>query len=297
MFLDSHRATTIAQYRASINEWTAWCTKNDKVDLPYDDEDLIKCLSELADAGRSAPSLRNFVAALNCFCVSNGFERRTSAKLRTFLRVRNRKHQRYPVRPFYPDDIKAMCDLARFLYPPLRAARDVAMFIHFFASAERASELCALRVEHVVLLDTHKMIVRIPRSKGDPEGHGQHVAIRASRDPKYCPVTTMRTWLQLSGLTSGPVFQPIDKYGRLGSGGLHTSNVYRLVREYATQIGLGDHYGTHSFRRGNATAQDALGCDIEEIRTHLRHEHRDTTELYIEHDINWQRNVTGVLLR
>ena len=36
-------------------------------------------------------------------------------------------------------------------------------------------------------------------------------------DPATCPVRAAKDWLELSGLTEGPVFRPISRYERIGA--------------------------------------------------------------------------------
>ena len=295
--IDSHREATVTQYRAFVKQWCDWCDGRAACPLPSTDDEFLEFLAERADAGTGYPTLLHLTSAVNCFHASNGYDRENSVKVRTFLRLQRRAHVSRPMRPIYPDDVRAMCDLSRFLYGPLRAARDCALLIHLFVTAERNGELCAAVVDDLIRLDATRLIVSIPKSKGDPMRLGQRVAIKAGPDPQYCPIATLEQWLRMSGITEGPVFRRIDRHGRVGAGALDRNSLCRLIREYCTKLGLGDHYGPHSFRRGWATSADELGCDLLYIKQHLRHQHDETTESYIDRDrIDWTQNITGLLL-
>ena len=62
--------------------------------------------------------------------------------------------------------------------------------------------------------------VLLRKSKTDPEGAGRHVGIPFGSNPKTCPVRAYRRWLEVSGITTGPVFRPIDRHGRIGAGAI-----------------------------------------------------------------------------
>jgi hypothetical protein len=55
--------------------------------------------------------------------------------------------------------------------------------------------------------------VTIRRGKTDQEGKGATNAI--IRGSLVCPVTALKAWIEAAGITTGPVFRPLGKGGRV----------------------------------------------------------------------------------
>lgn len=114
--------------------------------------------------------------------------------------------------------------------PDLAGARDRLLLLVGFVAALRRSELAALAVEDVA---DHEqgLVVALPHSKTNQCGDTAELVVlpRAGR-PEHCPVTAMRTWLQLTGITSGPLLQPVSKGNRALPRPLTAAAVNDLVR-------------------------------------------------------------------
>jgi site-specific recombinase XerC len=90
--------------------------------------------------------------------------------------------------------------------------RDRALRLLGFAGAFRRSELVALDVADIEAT-TEGLRVTIRRGKTDQEGQGAVIAI--VRGAIACPVAAVQAWLASANITTGPVFRPIGKGGRL----------------------------------------------------------------------------------
>ena len=99
----------------------------------------------------------------------------------------------------------------------------------------RRAELAALNVEDLVeVADGFRVLIR--RSKTDQERQGQEIAIPHGRHLK--PVATVKAWLAASGITSGPLFRPISRSGRIrGEARLTDRSIAEVVKRYAARSG------------------------------------------------------------
>ena len=159
--------------------------------------------------------------------------------------------------------------------------RDRALLLIGFAGGFRRSELAAIDVEHVSET-TDGLVIRIPRSKTDPEGQGSSIALPFSSAAATCPVRSYRAWLAASGITSGPVFRAIDRHGRLGTGRLDSGSVARILQRAARAAGLDAKlYAGHSLRAGFATQAYLNGAPELAIMRQTRHQSLDTVRKYI----------------
>ena len=73
------------------------------------------------------------------------------------------------------------------------------------------------------------------------------------------------------GLTQGPVFRGIDRWGRVNATPLHPNSLIPLLRRLLIAAGLpnaGD-YSSHSLRRGFAGWANANGWDVKALMEYV----------------------------
>ena len=170
--------------------------------------------------------------------------------------------------------IMAHCDeLAQSRTYRLIAARDAALIAVGFAGALRRSEICALERRDVRFLDERQsqgMFVEIRRSKTDQNGRGHRIAIPDGQLIR--PVKRLRHWLTAAGIDRGPVFQTMGRGGRLKGNALSNSDIPRLVKRYASAIGLDPaDYAGHSLRAGFVTSAAVHHARLDKIMEVTRH--------------------------
>jgi integrase len=137
--------------------------------------------------------------------------------------------------------------------------RDRALLLLGFAGALRRSELVGLDVADVTE-GSDGLTVRLRRSKTDQESAGRTLGIPYGSNPVTCPVRAWRAWLELSGITEGAAFRPVDRHGRIGETRLSGQAVALVLKRHAARAGL-DPAGVagHSLRAGLATSAAAAG--------------------------------------
>lgn len=151
----------------------------------------------------------------------------------------------------------------------LRHTRDKALLLIGFWRGFRGDELKRLQVEFIELTPGQGMQCFLPQSKGDRQHQGRIFKVPALA--RLCPVTAYNDWIYLTGLTSGPVFRGINRWGRLGEEPLHASSLIPLLRRLFTQAGLAtpDEFSSHSLRRGFAGWANTNGWDLKTLMEYV----------------------------
>lgn len=86
------------------------------------------------------------------------------------------------------------------------------------------------------------------RSKTDQEGEGRIVGIPSGSDPQFCPVRTLRRWLDAAVLSGGALFRNVDRHGRVAGAALTDQLVMKVVKRCAA-AGLDPKlFAAHSLR-------------------------------------------------
>lgn len=164
----------------------------------------------------------------------------------------------------------------------LRLLRDRALVLLGFWRGFRSDELCRIDVEHLTLAPGQGLTLYIPRSKGDRQAQGHTVQAPALQT--LCPVEACQTWLEASGLSAGPLFRAIDRWGNLSNEALHAGSIIPLLRELfaRAQVPEPGRYSSHSLRRGFASWANAAGWDTKALMEYVGWKDVKSALRYIE---------------
>ena len=155
------------------------------------------------------------------------------------------------------------------------ATRDAAIIAVGFAAALRRSEICALRIPDIEFRGPKGgpgagMVLYIQRSKTDPQGEGQTVAVPDGELIR--PVARLQTWLRLSRIRNSAVFQTLRRHGHLQGRPMHPTDIGRLIKRRVRAVGLDPaDYSGHSLRAGFVTSAAESGARIDKIMEVTRH--------------------------
>ena len=177
----------------------------------------------------------------------------------------------------------ATADRIRAMLPPsggqLSWLRDRALLLLGFVGALRRSELVALDCNDVEEV-AEGLRIKIRRSKSDQEGQGAVVAI--PRGTLACPVAALAAWLDAASITSGPLFRPVARSGRLREGRLTDRSVAKIIKRHAAHAGLDPaHYSGHSLRSGFLTSAAARGASLFRMADQSRHKSLEVLRGYV----------------
>jgi integrase len=160
-------------------------------------------------------------------------------------------------------------------------ARDRALLCLGFASGCRRSELVALDLADLSFGDDGLEIV-IRRSKTDQEGLSRKVGIPFGGRPRTCPVRAVRDWIDLSLLTEGPLFRPVNRFGKILPRRLTDQSVALIVKRWALEAGFDPAlFAGHSLRSGLAMAAAKAGKSERSIMKQTGHRSVTVVRRYI----------------
>jgi len=273
----ANRETTRRSYASALRHFEVeW-----KGLLPATQEMVARYLADYA-ASLSMNTLQHRLAALSRWHTSHGFPDPTKAPMvRQVMKGIRTLHpaQEKRAKPLQLDALQrvdtwlqeaaetaqARGDRAA----ALRHARDRALVLLGFWRGFRSDELVRLRIEHVNIAPGEGITCFIPRSKGDRNAEGR--TFRCPALSRMCPVAAYESWLAVSGLTEGPVFRAIDRWGRTAPAGLAAASIIPLLRRLFEAAGLADvvEYSSHSLRRGFAGWANANGWDLKELMEYV----------------------------
>jgi site-specific recombinase XerD len=267
----SRADNTVRAYRADLATFTDWCRHRNRSPLPASPETVAQYITD--QAGRLRPStVARHLAGISVAHQVAGYESPTRTPLvRRVLEGIRRVHGSKPDQhaPAGIGELRRM--VARIDPSTLPGARNRALLLVGFALAARRSELVALTVADLEPRP-EGFAVHIRRSKTDQTGAGTVRALPRGTDPETCPVAALEHWLTVAGITDGPMFRRIDRWGHLGAESLSPATVALVVKHAAECAGFESaRFSGHSLRAGFATTAAARGASDRAISRQTGH--------------------------
>jgi integrase len=144
--------------------------------------------------------------------------------------------------------------------------------------------------------DKDGLTITLRRSKTDQEGQGRKVGIPYGSNPETCPVRVLQAWMEQAGLTTGPLFRPLNRHGQVKAGRLSGLDVARIVKKLAERAGLdAAKYAGHSLRAGHATSAAIAGASERSIMNQTGHRSVQMVRRYIRDGNLFRDNSAGKL--
>jgi site-specific recombinase XerD len=281
---------TRKSYESDWKQFVSWCQDNQVPFLPSNPAVVILYIDDLAEAGKKVSTIKRHITSISQTHQDNGFETPTQHNT-VRLHIQALENE-FGTRPRQKQAatasiIKKFCD---HLPNNLKGLRDRAILQVGFAGALRRSEIAALNVEDIEFHE-EGFTIFIPKSKTDQRGDGSLIGIEFGEYP-YCPVRTLKQWLNQSGINSGAVFRRMDKASRILER-ITDKSIERVVKDAAERAGFNKNdFAGHSLRRGFITTAKRNGMDEYDIMQHTRHESIATMRRYIDKSDVFKNNPT-----
>ena len=173
-------------------------------------------------------------------------------------------------KPILINDLKSIVNIIDKDQNEKRRARNRALILVGFAGGFRRSELVAIQFEDIDFV-AEGVKIFIKRSKTDQSGEGMTKGIPYFSNSDYCPVISLKNWLEKSGIKSGKIFDMSDK------------SVALTIKKYTAIAGLDSKkYSGHSLRSGFATSAAELGAEERSIMAMTGHKTTQMVRRYIQ---------------
>jgi site-specific recombinase XerD len=281
-FMEAAKAeNTRRAYRSDWRHFETWCQAQELAPLPATPETVTLYITALA-ADHKPASLQRKLTSITKAHQAAGFPSpatmQNAVVSETMKGIRRTLGVAQPGKePLLTADILKMLDN---LDESLSGIRDRALILVGFAGGCRRSVLAYLDVGDIAE-SAEGLVIRVLRSKTDPEGKGIDVALPYGSGAS-CPVRSYRAWISAAGLTAGPAFRAVNRHGCVSAGRLDTGSIARIVKRAARAAGLDPAvYAGHSLRAGFATQAFLNGAAEVSIMRQSRHKSLNTLRKYI----------------
>jgi integrase len=217
---------TALAYWSRWRSFEAWCRRAGRVALPTTPQTIAAYLTHLAvDRGLKATTVDAHLTAIRAVHRGAGAPAPDGLAGRKVVVAAQRREAardgRYGPRKAVPIlaadllGVVAGCDLGT-----AAGLRDRAVILLGFALLARRSELAGLNVSDIEHVPGEGLAVTIRASKTDQSARGVTRRVHYASAEAVCPVRAALAWLghlAEHGITGGPLFTRIDRWGNLGT--------------------------------------------------------------------------------
>jgi len=136
----------------------------------------------------------------------------------------------------------------------IKKLRDRSIILIGFSGGFRRNEIVSLDYEDLDFVQ-EGLKISLKKSKTDQFGEGSIKGLPYFDNSQYCPVVSIRKWIEISKINSGPLFRRFTKGSKLSDNRLSDQTVALLIKDYLKIAGIESrNYSGHSLRSGFATS-------------------------------------------
>ena len=277
---NSKSQNTLRAYASDFRHFKNFCIDNNVKYLPSDPRIISLYLTKLAKTSKFS-TLKRRIASISVIHKMKGhyLDTKHPIIIENLLGIKrvNGSNQKAK-KPILINDLKLIINVIdETKQVNKRKIRDKAIILVGFSGGFRRSELVNIEYEDIEFVNEGVKIL-IKRSKTDQSGEGMTKAIPYFDNKSFCPVISLKNWIDNSEAKSGKIFDISDK------------SVALIIKKYASLSGLDPNkYGGHSLRSGFATSTAESGAEERNIMAMTGHKTTQMVRRYI-HEANLFKN-------
>ena len=271
--LNSSKAlNTLRAYKADYKDFALFCIKRGFKSMPTETKVVSLYLTHLSQTSKFS-TLKRRLASISVVHKLSGHYIDTKHPMITenLMGIKRVKGSfQKAKKPILLNDLKSIINVIDKDKNEKRRSKNRALILIGFAGGFRRSELVEILFEDIDFVSEGVKIF-IKRSKTDQSGEGMTKGIPYFSNQHYCPVISLKNWIEKSEIKSGKIFDMSDK------------SVALTVKKYTGIAGLDSNkYSGHSLRSGFATSVAELGAGERSIMAMTGHKTTQMVRRYIQ---------------
>jgi len=268
----SKASNTLRAYKADYKDFALFCIKHGFKSMPSDPKIISLYLTHLSQTSKFS-TLKRRLASISVIHRLSGHYIDTKHPMITenLMGIKRVKGSYQKAKkPILINDLKLIVKAIDKDKNEKNRLKNKALILIGFAGGFRRSELVAILYEDIDFV-TEGIKIFIRRSKTDQSGEGMTKGIPYFSNPEYCPVISLKKWIEKSEIKSGKIFDISDK------------SVALIIKKYTSIAGLDSNkYSGHSLRSGFATSTAELGAEERSIMAMTGHKTTQMVRRYIQ---------------
>jgi len=285
--LQSSKANnTVRAYKSDFNDFGLFCAQNGFKSLPSEPKIVSLYLTYLSTKDIKMSTLKRRLVSIGVIHKLKGHYLDTKHPLiiENIMGIKRRKGSvQKGKKPLLINNLKQIINVIdKVKNEEIKKLRDRSIILIGFSGGFRRNEIVSLDYEDLDFVP-EGLKVSLKRSKTDQFGEGLVKGLPYFDNSQYCPVVSIKNWIEISKINSGPLFRRFTKGSKLSDNRLSDQTVALLIKDYLKIAGIeSSYYSGHSLRSGFATSAAESGAEERSIMAMTGHKTTEMVRRYIK---------------
>ena len=283
---NSKAKNTVRAYKSDFKDFSLFCVQNGFKNLPSEPKIVSLYLTHLSTKDIKISTIKRRLVSIGVIHKMKGHYLDTKHPLiiENLMGIKRRKGTvQKSKKPLLINSLKAIIDVInQQKIEDIKKLRDKTIILIGFSGGFRRNEIVSLDVEDLEFV-YEGVKITVKKSKTDQFGEGFIKALPYFENELYCPVISLKRWLNISKITKGSIFRRFTKGSNLSNNRLTDQTVALLIKEYLKLAGIdSSNYSGHSLRSGFATSAAESGVEERSIMAMTGHKSTEMVRRYIK---------------
>jgi len=285
--LQSSKAiNTVRAYKSDFNDFGLFCAQNGFKSLPSEPKIVALYLTYLSTKNAKMSTLKRRLVSIGVIHKLKGYylDTKHPSIIENIMGIKRRKGSiQNGKKPLLISSLKIIIDVIdQQNKEKIKILRDRSIILIGFSGGFRRNEIVSLNYDDLDFVP-EGLKIKIKRSKTDQFGEGSIKALPYFDNSQYCPVVSLKNWIDIARINSGALFRRFSKGSRLTEKRLTDQTVALLIKEYLQLAGIDNkNYSGHSLRSGFATSAAESGAEERSIMAMTGHKSSEMVRRYIK---------------
>ena len=296
---NSKANNTVRAYKSDFKDFGLFCAQNGFKSLPSEPKIVSLYLTYLSTKEAKMSTLKRRLVSIGVIHRLKGhyLDTKHPSIIENLMGIKRRKGSiQKRKKPILIRDLKLVINVIdEQKIKDIKKLRDRSIILIGFSGGFRRNEIVSLDYDDLDFVE-EGLKIQIRKSKTDQFGEGSVKALPYFDSSQYCPVISLKKWLELSKITSGSVFRRFVKGSKLSENRLTDQTVALLIKEYLQLAGIDNkNYSGHSLRSGFATSAAESGAEERNIMAMTGHKSTEMVRRYIREANLFKNNALNKL--
>jgi len=283
---NSKANNTVRAYKSDFNDFELFCVQNGFKSLPSEPKIVSLYLTHLSTKDIKMSTLKRRLVSIGVIHKLKGhyLDTKHPSIIENIMGIKRRKgSSQKGKKPLLINNLKMIINVIdEQKTKGIKKLRDRSIILIGFSGGFRRNELVSLDYQDLDFVE-EGLKINLRKSKTDQFGEGEIKALPYFRNSQYCPVVSLRNWLDVAKINSGALFRRFSKGSRLTEKRLTDQTVALLIKEYLQLAGIDNkNYSGHSLRSGFATSAAESGAEERSIMAMTGHKSTEMVRRYIK---------------
>ncbi|MDC0359734.1 tyrosine-type recombinase/integrase [Candidatus Pelagibacter ubique] len=283
---NSKANNTVRAYKSDFNDFSLFCAQNGFKSLPSEPKIVSLYLTYLSTKDIKMSTLKRRLVSIGFIHKLKGqyLDTKHPSIIENIMGIKRRKGSiQKGKKPLLINNLKQIINVIdNQKNKEIKKIRDRTIILIGFSGGFRRNEIVSLDYEDLDFVE-EGLKIRLKRSKTDQFGEGTVKGLPYFDNSEYCPVVSIRKWIEISKINSGPLFRRFTKGSKLSDNRLSDQTVALLIKDYLKIAGIESrNYSGHSLRSGFATSAAESGAEERSIMAMTGHKSTEMVRRYIK---------------